>query len=238
MLTGNSADYLGIKGKERYETRLKAVPDGGTMSISEDTLFIKNANSVTLYFVAATNFVNYKNVSADQHARVIAYLKGIHDKSYKEIKAATIKDYKRLFGRVSLHLLVTSESFLPTNERIKDNIKSSDPVLAALAYQFGRYVLISSSRSGTQAANLQGIWNENSDPTWDSKYTTNINLEMNYWTVESVNLPECAEPLIRLVKDLTDEGTKVARLDYGCRGWVFHQNTDIWKVAAPMDEPT
>jgi alpha-L-fucosidase 2 len=127
---------------------------------------------------------------------------------------------------------------LPTDERIKTNTDRSDPALAALTYQFGRYILLSSSRPGTQAANLQGIWNENMNPAWDSKYTTNINLEMNYWPVETGNLSETFQPFVQLVKDLTDEGGKVAKEHYGCDGWVFHQNTDIWKVAAPMDGPT
>ncbi|TAM97903.1 MAG: glycoside hydrolase family 95 protein [Chitinophagaceae bacterium] len=238
VLTGKSADYLGIKGREKYEARIKAVPEGGTMTISEDTLFIKNANEVTLYFVAATNFVNYKEVSADQHARVMAYLDEFSHKSYHDIRETAIRDYQNLFGRVKLNLPLTAGSFLPTDERLKNSKKASDPALAALAYQFGRFVLITSSRPGTQAANLQGIWNEDSDPMWDSKYTTNINTEMNYWPVESANLSECAQPLIHLVEDLTDEGAKVAREHYGCRGWVFHQNTDLWRVAAPMDGPT
>jgi alpha-L-fucosidase 2 len=113
-----------------------------------------------------------------------------------------------------------------------------DPSLAALCYHFGRYLLISSSRPGTEAANLQGIWNENMNPSWDSKYTANINLQMNYWPVESGNLSDCAEPLTRLVKELTNQGSQVAKEHYGAKGWVFHQNTDIWRVAAPMDGPT
>jgi len=116
--------------------------------------------------------------------------------------------------------------------------KITDPSMASLCYNFGRYLLISSSRPGTEAANLQGIWNERQNPKWDSKYTTNINLEMNYWPVDSGNLSECAEPLITLVKELTDQGSQVAREHYGAKGWVFHQNTDIWRVAAPMDGPT
>lgn len=238
VLTGKSADYLGIKGRIKYEARIKAVSDGGEMRISQDTLFVRNADAVTIYFVAATNFVNYRDVSADQHARVMAYINKFKRKSYDNIKDAAIKDYKHLFDRVTLTLPVTSASYLPTDERIKNNIKVSDPALATLAYQFGRYALIASSRPGTQPANLQGIWNEDSDPAWDAKYTTNINTEMNYWPVESANLSECAEPLIHLVKDLTDEGSKVAKQTYGCNGWVFHQNTDLWRVAAPMDGPT
>lgn len=237
-LTGKSADYMGVEGKLRYEARLKAVPEGGEMITDGVDLIIRNANAVTLYFVAATNFVSYKDVSADQHARVESYLKNLNGKSFETIKSAAIVDYQKLYSRVTLSLPITDNSFLPTNERMLKNQTSSDPSLAALSYNFGRYMMISSSRSGTEPANLQGIWNDDMNPSWDSKYTTNINTEMNYWPVESGNLSECAEPLVRMVRELTDQGSQVAREHYGARGWVFHQNTDLWRVAAPMDGPT
>ncbi|MCR8560897.1 glycoside hydrolase N-terminal domain-containing protein [Mucilaginibacter sp. BJC16-A38] len=238
VLTGKSADYLGVPGTLRYDARLKAVPDGGTMHVTGADLVIENADAVTLYFAAATNFVNYRDVSADENAKAEAYIKAITSKTYQTIKQDHLTDYQKLFARVSLNLGVTANSWLPTNERLANSAAAPDPQLAALAYQFGRYLLISSSRPGTQAANLQGIWNNDSNPAWDSKYTTNINLQMNYWAVESANLSECAEPLIRLMKEVTDQGAQVARENYNCRGWVLHQNTDLWRVAAPMDGPT
>ncbi|MFZ1306126.1 MAG: glycoside hydrolase family 95 protein [Ferruginibacter sp.] len=238
ILTGKSADYMGVEGKMRYEARIKAVPESGSMKTDDVNLIIEKANSVTIYFAAATNFVNYKDVSADQHQRVTDYLKAIENKNYNTIFTAAIADHKKYFGRVSLQLSNTPNSFLPTPERVKKIQTEPDPSLAALSYQFGRYLMIGSSRPGTEPANLQGIWNDNMNPSWDSKYTTNINTEMNYWPVESGNLSECAEPLIRMIKELTDQGTQVAREHYGARGWVFHQNTDIWRVAAPMDGPT
>jgi alpha-L-fucosidase 2 len=238
ILTGKSADYMGVEGKMRYEARIKAVPEGGTMKTDDVNLIIENANSVTLYFAAATNFVNYKDVSADQHQRVNNYFKAIENKNYNSIFSAAITDHKKYFNRVSLQLSNTVNSFLPTAERVKKIQTESDPSLAALSYQFGRYLMIGSSRPGTEPANLQGIWNDNMNPSWDSKYTTNINTEMNYWPVESGNLSECVEPLVRMIKELTDQGTQVAKEHYGARGWVFHQNTDIWRVAAPMDGPT
>ncbi|TSD66733.1 glycoside hydrolase family 95 protein [Inquilinus sp. KBS0705] len=238
ILTGKSADYLGVEGKLRYEAQLKAIPEGGTMKRNNAELVIDNADAVTLYFTAATNFVNYKDVSADQHQRVESYLNGINGKTYQTIKSDAVADYQKLYKRVSLHLPATANAWLPTDKRLANALTVPDPQLAALAYQFGRYVLISSSRPGTQPANLQGIWNNDMNPWWDSKYTTNINTQMNYWPVESANLSECAEPLIQLIRDVTDQGTQLAKENYNSRGWVLHQNTDLWRVAAPMDGPT
>lgn len=238
VLTGKSADYMGVAGKLKYEARIKAVPEGGTMKTDGVDLIIENANAVTLYFAAATNFVNYKDVSANQHQRVDDYFKKIQNKSYTTILAASVADYKQYFDRVSLQLPITENSFLPIPERIQKIQTSPDPSLSALSYNFGRYLMIASSRLGTEPANLQGIWNDDMNPSWDSKYTTNINTQMNYWPVESSNLSECAEPLVRMIRELTDQGTQVAREHYGAKGWVFHQNTDLWRVAAPMDGPT
>ncbi len=237
MVNGKSADYLGVEGKIRYKAELKAFPKSGSMHVENDYLIVENADAITLVIAAATNFVNYKDVSADQERRVADYLEQIKGKSYKDMLTASVKDYKTYFDRVKIDLPKTANSFLPTDERMTGLANASDPNLAALCYNFGRYVLISSSRPGTEAANLQGIWNEDMNPSWDSKYTTNINLEMNYWPAESGNLSDCAEPLITLVKELTDQGAQVAKHHYGASGWVFHQNTDIWRVAAPMDGP-
>lgn len=237
-LTGKSADYLGVEGKLRYEARIKAIPGGGTMNRDDTVLSIKNADAVTLYFVAATNFVNYKDVSADQHARVEEMLSKLERKPFADVEEKAVADYKKYFDRVSLSLPTTPISFLPTDERMTRIQTEPDPQLASLYYSFGRYLLISSSRPGTQPANLQGIWNNDMNPAWDSKYTTNINTEMNYWAVESGNLSELAEPLIKMVGELTDQGAQVAKEHYGAKGWVHHQNTDLWRAAAPMDGPT
>jgi len=237
MINGKSADYLGIEGKLRHKTELKALPEGGIMTVEDDYLYVEKAEAVTLVIAAATNFVNYKDVSADQVERVKNYLKQVDGKSYKEMRSTAVADYQKYFNRVKLKLPITEHSFLPTDKRLVGNIDNSDPNLAALCYNFGRYVLITSSREGTQPANLQGIWNDKVNPAWDSKYTTNINTEMNYWPAQTGNLPELVEPLITMVKELTDQGTQVAKEHYGARGWVFHQNTDLWRVAAPMDGP-
>lgn len=237
-LTGKSADYLGVEGQLKYEARVKALSEGGSITTDGTRLKIENADAATLYFVAATNFVTYKDVSADQNARVVSDLSQLENKSFESVKTTAISDYQKLFNRVSLTLPETESSYLPTDERMISIQSTPDPQLASLCYNFGRYLLIASSRPGTQPANLQGIWNKDMNPSWDSKYTTNINTEMNYWPVETGNLSELAEPLITMVKELTDQGSQVAREHYGAKGWVFHQNTDIWRVAAPMDGPT
>jgi len=238
VVRGKSADYMGVEGKLRYEARLKAVAAGGAVSVDWDELSVKNADAVTLLVAAATNFVNYKDVSGDPAARVEAVMKAAAGKTFDVIRAAHVKEHQRLFRRVALRLPATPNSALPTNERLKNADGTNDPALAALVFQFGRYLLISASRPGTQPANLQGLWNKDQNPMWDSKYTTNINTEMNYWPAEVGNLSECAGPLFKMIGELTDQGSQVAREHYGAGGWVFHQNTDLWRVAAPMDGPS
>jgi alpha-L-fucosidase 2 len=238
VVRGKSADYMDVEGKLRYEARLKAVAEGGAVSVDWDELSVKNADAVTLLVAAATNFVSYKDVSGGPAARVEAVMKAAAGKTFEAIKAAHVKEHQRLFRRAALNLPATPNSALPTDERLKNADGTNDPALAALVFQFGRYLLISSSRPGTQPANLQGIWNKDQNPMWDSKYTTNINTEMNYWPAEVGNLSECAEPLFKMIGELADQGSQVAREHYGAGGWVFHQNTDLWRVAAPMDGPS
>ena len=237
-LSGKSADYMGVAGQVRYQVRLRAQSKGGSIRVTDDQLIVKDADSVTLLICVATNFVNYKDVSADPNARVEATMRTASEKSFDALKAAHVKEHQRLFRRVDLNLPATANSQLPTDERLKGFDGTNDPSLAALLFQFGRYLLISSSRPGTQPANLQGIWNKDMNPSWDSKYTTNINTQMNYWPAEVGNLSDCAEPLFTMIAELTDQGGKVARQHYGAKGWVHHQNTDIWRVAAPMDGPS
>ena len=237
VVRGKSADYLGVAGRLRYTVRLRAFADGGRIDARDDRLAVREASSVTLLTAAATSFVSYKDVSADPDARVDVALQAAAAKPYDALKAAHIGEHRRLFRRASLDLGASPDAALPTDERLRKFDGANDPALAALLFQFGRYILISSSRPGTQPANLQGIWNKDMNPMWDSKYTTNINTEMNYWPAEVANLAECADPLFRMIRELTDQGADVAREHYGAGGWAFHQNTDIWRVAAPMDGP-
>ena len=238
VLTGKSADYLGVEGRLRYQARLKAVPEGGSIEVEGVDLTVTGADAVTFYIAAATSFVDYRDVSADPEQRTADVLGALEGRSYEEVRGAHVADHQQYFRRVSVDLGSAPNSFLPTDERLDQFRVGRDPNLAALSFQLGRYLLIASSRPGTQPANLQGVWNEDMNPSWDSKYTTNINTQMNYWPAEVGNLSELTEPLTRLVRELTDQGADVAREHYGARGWVYHQNTDLWRVAAPMDGPT
>ncbi len=235
---GKSDDYLGIEGKLRYEARLIARSDGGEIEVDYKTLHVRNATSATLIIAAATNFVNYKDVSADQVARVDEVLRKIEGRSYEQMKADHMAEHRSWFRRVSIELGNEHLTDIPTAERITRFADHPDPDLAALYYQFGRYLLIASSRPGTEAANLQGIWNDMANPWWDSKYTVNINLPMNYWLAESTNLSELTEPLTRLIREVSEAGASVAREHWGAGGWVLHQNTDLWRATAPMDGPS
>jgi len=244
ILRGKANNYpqeLGRDGKPypesklTFEARLKVVNEGGEIVQTENAIKVENAKTATLYLVAATSFVNYKDISANPAERCEKYLTSIKGKSYETIKAAHIADYQKLFKRVELDLGTSEISKRPTNERLISFKSDEDPSLVSLLYQYGRYLLISSSRPGTQPANLQGIWNDRMAPPWDSKYTININTEMNYWPSEITNLAECTEPLIKMVEDLAVTGQNVAKEHYNLNGWVTHHNTDIWRGAAPIN---
>ena len=238
VVRSKSADYMGVEGRLRYEARLKAVSQGGLTKVEDADLVIRGADTVTLFVGAATNFVSFRDVSGDPHARVTAVMTKAAGRAFDAIKGDHIAAHQALFRRAAITFESTPDSYLPTDQRLKKFNGTNDPSLAALLFQFGRYLLISSSRPGTQPANLQGIWNDDMNPPWDSKYTTNINTQMNYWPAEVANLSELAEPLFGMIKDLTVQGADVAREHYGARGWVEHQNTDLWRVAAPMDGPS
>jgi alpha-L-fucosidase 2 len=236
---GTTATYLGVEGRVRYAAQLRAFNEGGAISVEDDTLTVADADAATLILAAATDLATYKDVSGDPDARVRKYLAGVKGKPYDRILQDHLTEHRRLFRRVVLDLGTTDGAPLPTDERLKSVREGGDdPALFALLFQFGRYLLISSSRPGDQPANLQGIWNQDMNPAWDSKYTTNINLQMNYWPVEVGNLSECFDPLFRLVSDLTESGGRVAKVDYGAHGWVLHHNTDLWRAAAPINGPT
>ena len=221
-------------GKVHYCADLKLDNRGGKVVAGDTLLQVTDATELTLYISMATNFVNYKDISADPYQRNAAYLKNA-GKKYEKAKEAHIAAYREQYDRVKLDLGWTSQAEKPMDVRIKESSKAFDPHLLALYFQFGRYLLISSSQPGCQPANLQGKWNASTNPAWGCNYTTNINAEMNYWPAEVTNLPELHEPFLRMVRELSENGQEAAREMYGCRGWVLHHNTDLWRMTGAVD---
>jgi len=222
----------------RFESRLQVVTDGGTVTGDERMLTVAGADSAILLLVAATSFKSFENISADPARRCGADLSNLAKLTYEKLRDEHIKDHQNLFRRTSLDLGRNENADLPTDQRqrqLKDSPLENDPALATLHMQYGRYLLIASSRPGTQPANLQGVWNDQLNPPWESKYTLNINCEMNYWPAEIGNLSECHEPLFDMIDDLMESGRQAAKEQYGCRGWVVHHNTDLWRGAAPIN---
>jgi alpha-L-fucosidase 2 len=219
----------------RFEARLLVKSDGGRQQIRNGKIAVTDANSATLILSGATNFVNYKDVSADPKRRNDETLAAIRGKSYDMLRREHVADHQRLFRRVSLDLGASPASSQPTDERIRAFAAGQDPQLVTLLFQYGRYLLIGSSREGGQPANLQGLWNDSNAPAWDSKYTCNINTEMNYWPAESTNLAECHRPLFDTLKDLAAAGAITAKEHYSARGWVVHHNFDLWRGTAPIN---
>lgn len=223
-------------GKVQVETRIRPQIIGGDYLIKDNIISIENADEAIIYISIATNFVNYKDISGDKTLKCKQYLDNAIKKEYNVAKQSHIDFYRQYFNRVSLNLGRTDAVLKPTDQRIKEFSEIFDPQLAALYFQFGRYLLISSSQPNTQPANLQGIWNDRLLPSWDSKYTCNINLEMNYWPAESTNLSEMHDPMLKLVREVAETGESTARMMYKTRGWVLHHNTDIWRITAPVDQ--
>ena len=218
----------------KFESRLRVLPQKGTVSPQGDALRIARADSVTLVLTAATSFENFRAVGADPAARCNEILSAL-DGDYERWLKKHVDDHQSLFRRVSLDLGNKGQTDKPTDLRIKEFPETNDPQLVVLAFQYGRYLLIASSRPGSQPATLQGLWNNLMRPPWESKYTTNINAEMNYWPAEVCNLSECHEPLFDLIEDCSWTGRKTARMHYDCAGWVLHHNTDIWRGTAPIN---
>jgi len=237
VMRGKGGDAGGIKGQLNYEARVRAIAKEGKTAVEGDRISVASADEVTLLITAATSYRKFDDVSGDPGSIAKTQLAAAARKSFAKLRAAHLTDYQALFRRVSIDLGQSDAMKLPTDVRIQHFAEGNDPQLAALYYEFGRYLLISSSRPGGQPATLQGIWNESLNPPWQSKYTININTEMNYWPAESGNLAECVEPLMTMVNDLTVTGARTAREMYGARGWVVHHNTDLWRASAPIDGP-
>ena len=238
IMSGITGEFEKMAGSIKFEAKVKIVAKGGKLSASESSLDVTNADVVTLYISIATNFVNYHDLSANEDERATGYLHKALKKNYDQALKDHVADFQKYFNRVKLDLGVTEAAKNPTNVRLAEFAKGNDPQFVSLYFQFGRYLLISASRPGGQPANLQGIWTDQLAPAWDSKYTVNINTEMNYWPSENTNMSEMNEPLIKMVRELSETGRQTARNMYGARGWVLHHNTDIWRINGPIDGAT
>jgi len=221
-----------------FASLLRVGPTGGRLTTTDKGLVLEGADEVTLILTAATSFVDYENISADPEARARTAQVSVGKATWTELLKAHQRDHQALFSRATLDLGGQAAAPLPTDLRVNALRKAGAPAdasLASLYFAYGRYLLIASSRPGGQPANLQGIWNELIDPPWESKWTTNINVEMNYWPAEVANLPECHQPLFDMIDDLVKSGRRTARTLYGARGWVLHHNTDLWRGTAPVN---
>ena len=235
VLTGTTSDHEGVPGKVNFEGIAKIQTKGGSLSHTDTALVVKDADEATIYISIASNFNRYDELSGDEHARAMGYMEKAFARTFEAIQIDQLEAYQHYFDRVKLDLGDSGASKLPTDERLKNFRNTNDPQLVTLYYQYGRYLLISSSQPGGQPANLQGIWNKEMMPPWDSKYTININAQMNYWPAEKTNLSELHEPFLKMVQEMAETGQETAKVMYGARGWMAHHNTDIWRITGPVD---
>lgn len=235
QLSGNSGSVDNKKGKIKFEALVAPVVQGGLINKTDSSITVSKANSVIFYISIATNLKNYKDLTAEPLVKAKSILNRAIAKKYDEALATHQKKYQSFFNRVTLELGDSEQSKKTTDVRVREFADHKDPQLVALYFQFGRYLLISSSQPGGQPANLQGIWNDKNSPPWDSKYTVNINTEMNYWPAEMTNLFEMHEPLFSMLKDLATTGKESASQMYHARGWNMHHNTDLWRITGIVD---
>jgi alpha-L-fucosidase 2 len=234
-LSGTTETHERQSGKVRFCTQIKAKVLGGTYSVKDAIISVQKADEVIFYISMATNFSDYKTLSTDEFGKCSSFLTKAMAVPYETAKQQHTAYYKKFFDRVDLNLGSNDAISDPTDMRVKKFRSRFDPQLAALYFQFGRYLLISCSQPGGQPATLQGLWNEQILPSWDSKYTTNINAEMNYWPSDVANLAEMEEPFFQMIRELSVTGRDAARIMYGARGWVLHHNTDIWRITGTVD---
>lgn len=234
-LTAVTQNHEGLKGKVRFQGRMTARAVGGSCESKDGIISVAGADEATLYITIATNFNNYKDITADEAARTRAAIDAAVSHDYGWQKARHYEKYHEQISRCTLSLGPDRFASMPTDERLANFAANDDNWLVATYFTFGRYLLIASSQPGTQPANLQGIWNDKLLPSWDSKYTTNINLEMNYWPSETTNLTDLNAPLFRLIDEVSQTGSETASRMYGVGGWVLHHNTDIWRITGAVD---
>lgn len=243
-LTGVTAKHENLKGKVRFQGRMTVQTKGGQSSQADGQLSVKAADEATLYVTVGTNVVNYKDITGDEEAQSRQRLHDATGKGYEQLKKQHEELYHQYYDRVRIDLGKDQYAGMPTSKRIEQFAATKqkgmpDNHLVATYFQFGRYLLICSSQpDNINPANLQGIWNEKMLPSWDSKYTTNINLEMNYWPSEVCNLTEMNGPLFRLIREISETGRQTAKDMYGADGWVLHHNTDQWRITGPVDRST
>ncbi|NQU22812.1 MAG: glycoside hydrolase family 95 protein [Candidatus Nealsonbacteria bacterium] len=219
-----------------FEARVRIAAEGGKVAARGDKISVNGADAATLFYVAATSYVNCRDVVGDPAVKLAKCVVGIKRKSFEQLYTNHLDDHAELFGRVSIELGGKGAATMPTDERLKRAARgTADPLLAEQLFQYGRYLMIAGSRPGTQPLNLQGIWNDQIRPPWGSKYTININIQMNYWVAEVCNLSECHEPLLRMIGELQRPGASTAKVHYKAGGWVAHHNTDLWRGTAPVD---
>jgi alpha-L-fucosidase 2 len=235
VMSGITGDFEKVKGGVKFEAIAKIITTGGNVSATDTALIVAGADVATIYISIGSSFNNYNDISGNADERATAWLQKALKKNYDQALTNHIADFQKYFNRVSLDLGVTDAVKNATDVRLEQFAKGNDPQLVTLYFQFGRYLLISSSRPGGQPANLQGIWNYQLTPSWDSKYTVNINTEMNYWPSEITNLTDMNEPLVQMVRELSETGKQTAKEMYGAQGWVLHHNTDIWRINGPID---
>ena len=234
-LSGISSTHERVSGRVRFQGRTSVNASGGKVIYKDGVISVENADEVILYVSIATNFINYKDISGDEVKDVANYMENAKKSNYQTSKTAHISYYRNFLDRVELYLGKDLYAHVPTDQRIQNFKETNDSHLTSTYFLFGRYLLISTSQPGGQPANLQGIWNDALFPSWDSKYTTNINLEMNYWPADVTNLQELNEPLFKLIKEVAETGKETAKIMYGSDGWVLHHNTDIWRITGPVD---
>jgi len=234
-LNGTSGDANGVKGTVHFQALARAKAEGGTVHTKDGRLVVTGADAVTVLVSIGTSYKSYRDVSGDASRLALGFLEQATRRQYADLHDAHIADHQRFFHRVALALGTTEAARRPTDERVKTFADGRDPELAALHFQYGRYLLLSCSRPGGQPATLQGLWNDSLSPPWGSKYTVNINTEMNYWPAAPANLVECYAPLFTMIGELAEAGQNTARVQYGAGGWVCHHNTDGWRGTAPVD---
>lgn len=234
-LASTSTTHEKLGGRVNFQGRTSVKANGGRTEYKDGVVSVVDADEVIIYVSIATNFVSYKDLTGDEEQRVEEYLTKAKSRNYDESKKEHIDIYKSYFDRVDLYLGEDVNSHIPTDIRVENFKNTNDSHLVSTYFQFGRYLLIATSQPGCQPPNLQGIWNDKLLPSWDSKYTCNINVEMNYWPAEITNLQDLNEPLFKLIKEVSETGRETARVMYGVDGWVLHHNTDIWRITGPVD---